>query len=33
MTANKSSAKSHSTRSSKRTYLPLSISNSTEEAG
>jgi hypothetical protein len=33
MMANKSSAKSHSTRSSKKTSLPLSISNSTGEAG
>jgi hypothetical protein len=33
MTANKSSAKSHSTRSSKETSLPLSISNLTGEAG
>jgi hypothetical protein len=33
MTANKLNAKSHSTRSSKKTSLPLSISNSTGEAG
>jgi len=33
MTANKSNAKSHSTRSSKKTSLPLTISNSTGEAG
>jgi hypothetical protein len=33
MTANNSSAKCHSTRSSEKTSLPLSISNSTGEAG
>ena len=33
MTANKSSAKSHSTRSSKKTNLPVSIFNSMGEAG
>jgi hypothetical protein len=33
MTANKVNAKSHSTHSSKKTSLPLSISNSTREAG
>jgi hypothetical protein len=33
MTANKLNAKSHSTRSSKKTSLPLSISNSTGETG
>jgi len=33
MTANKLNVKSHSTRSSKKTSLPLSISNSTGEAG
>jgi len=33
MTANKLNAKSHSTHSSKKSILPLSISNSTAEAG